>query len=238
MKVRRVTKRMLENLAKGLADKGLRHDQALPRVGNTPASRLAWLLSFCQGEPSTLPAIAFQELVDEIRVFSTNAGYRSPADEPWTPSREDVEDLARRIRAGAEGLFTGRGPSITDEDVGRFVESLTGRPGQTRLVATYSGAPRGAFLRAAFDLLKLHGHRVKKCRYRECGRLFSAAKGQAYHAPLCSQRERTARWASKKSPEQLYQARHERYEQNVRKEKGTATASKVRRLGPRKKVGK
>ncbi len=233
---RRLTKRLFEP-----------HDRALVRVGTRPSARLTWLLTFAQGEPGKLPAVAFQELVDEMQVFSTDAGYRWPADEPWAPSRDVVDALARKVREGVEALFGRvegvshgggnkiihpRSFAITHEDLGDFTEGITGRPGESRLIPFYIGAPAGAFLRAAFDLVKNHGHRIRECRYRECGRLFSASKGQAYDSPLCSQRERTAKWAEKRGPERLYELRHRRYEQTVKKQTGKNI--KVQRLGRRK----
>jgi len=167
-----------------------------------------------------------------MQVFSTDARYRWPADEPWAPSRDGVEALACRVREGIDALFAGRAFSITQEDLGEFREILTGKPGKSRLIATYIGASPGALLRAAFDLLRVQGHRIRKCRYRECGRLFSASKGQAYDSPVCSQRERTAKWAGKRGPERLYELRHRRYEQTVKKQTGKNI--KVRRLGRRK----
>jgi hypothetical protein len=234
------------------------HDRASARVGHSPASRLRWLLSFVQSEPAKLPAVALQELVDEMHVFSTNAGYRA-RDQLWSPSRDDVEAFARRVKDGIENLFGhiesisygDKWPGkidhphafeITHEDVGEFTEGVTGQPGarqrvpgERRLIRFFIGAGPGPFLKAVLDLVIAHGHRIRKCPLQDCGRLFAATKGQKFHSPNCSARERQAKWAGKLTAKELYDKRHERYEKQVRKIYGNQKI-KVRSLGPRKKA--
>jgi hypothetical protein len=87
-------------------------------------------------------------------------------------------------------------------------------------------------LRAA-DLLAEYAAQVHKCERVECRRLFVAVRRQTYCSPHCSQRARFMKYWNSLSAKERREKRHLHYVEQIRKERGSSAANRVRKRTPK-----
>ncbi len=251
--------RPVEGLITSLDQGTREADAAYRRVGGTPAARLTWLLAFgplrkrshakeserrrratslelyafCIGQrgsmrrsrATTLAGGEFEELASKI----TQALRDLAAGRPWELKAADTPDLTRRLLLRGDisriGLTL---PVLLRAGISR--EDATGLSrGATSI---YDGPLPQMFLWSVADFIAVDGSLLATCAYKKCGKLMvhiGDRRPREYCSKRCSLLERTRRYRSTHSKEQLSAVRHELYRRAVEREHGRTVAKRVRR---------
>lgn len=184
-----------------------------------PTNLARWLLSFVQADLETLSPDQWQDLQDELVVFSLPPAQFSPSSRPSVgdlerpPKKREVEAIQLEVRRGITRLFNSPAPrswSIPNLQIRRIVfrrqDGTIGRGYWGRIF-------RERFLMTVADVLESVGDRIKRCP--ECRCLFVAVKRQAYCSRRHSQRVRSRKFRAVHK-EALPARRRARYEAKQR----------------------
>jgi hypothetical protein len=98
-----------------------------------------------------------------------------------------------------------------------------------RPIKKYIAAHLDGVLMKAQELLAAEARRLRRCLRQDCGKIFIANKRQVFCSLGCSQDERTERFLSRHSEQELRERRHARYVAMVKRAKGAAAARRIRR---------
>jgi hypothetical protein len=154
---------------------------------------------------------------------------------------DEVLEAIARVREVLHNLRPNWHSQITFPTNGAITRNFVVVPKQRR--ARWSGAIEShyssdhfptAFLLAAADVIQEEGLRVRECARPECRRLFVKRKRGIFCSTSCSQKVRDQRFRERHSPEELRERRHRIYVSAVKKELGSAVASKVRARRPKR----
>jgi len=199
------------------------------RIGRTPIARLEWLLHFAEPERlAELTRTQFGELEGEAYAFIGPLAPAGSGSRPPALDRDSVMRVALQVRQGIVGLSTGRRWSFHVTALRRHVSPLP----KGGFISSYSAENwQPAFLMRAADLMVEQGTRIRRCAWKDCGRLFLRRKGGLYCSKACSQKERTARMEQKLGQEGWSQRRHSYYERKMRQLYGQKVT--VQRRKPR-----
>jgi len=201
------------------------------RIGSTDAEHLRWLLAFAQRTPDEFFKLSKRQreaLEAELRLFAEGTEAHEGA-RPPSPSLRAMMGMAADVRHGIHGLVGRSGWGIDIR--GPFNINVLGY-GMER---GYDGDLRTRVLLTAADLLEREGFpplrspRVRRCARIACQKLFVAVRRQIYCSGRCSLLERTRKFRSGLSKEEMSRRRHEWYKRRVAKHQGEQIARHVRR---------
>jgi hypothetical protein len=205
------------------------------RIGRTDLARLEWLLRFAEmAERSELLDERRAGLEAEVYAFIWSAGPAGSGPRPEELSTDTILRLQLRLRQGLAHLAAGRSWAFRVTDLERYVGPIPKVGFRSGYLAQN---PEPAFLMRAADLITEEGARIRRCGWKDCGRLFVRHKGGLYCSKPCSQKARTNRLKREleKRGENWTERRHSYYVRKIERLHGKATAAKVRR---RKAEGK
>jgi hypothetical protein len=188
--------------------------------------RLAWLLKFSEYSESQikiLPELTLRRLRSEVWRFPEHAMTQG-GDEDLSCAQ--IGQLASKIGAGLRALIRGE-PWMPRIGKAKLYLRLKDGEAQRRYITSHSDG----FLLEACELVAAQAKRLRLCERSQCRQLFAANKRQVFCSSRCSQMQRTGRFLANHSREQLSVKRHERYKEQIKKEKGPAVAGKVLRRG-------
>jgi hypothetical protein len=204
--------------------------------------RLTWLVAFAQRMPdefNKLPRGERESLAAEVVAFASLGGPSGPGGEQLPRlSAKDLVNMAATLREGIYRLVSGlpwKIPVVAPL-------TITLQVGRKKPVPReYSGNLNTRLCLTAADLLEREGFppgrpaRVRRCARTACQKLFVAVRRQIYCSGRCSLLERTRKFRSALSKEEMSRRRHEWYKRQVRRDRGPDIARHVRRRKENKK---
>jgi hypothetical protein len=188
-----------------------------------PRERLAWLLEFAN-RAGSIRALSDEEL-QLLRLQLWEFCERMMiCGGPDDPSAARLANLSGEIAQGIRLLIRGQ-PWLSRIREMKLYLDLKGR----RPIKRYIAAHRDGFLMKAHELLAAEAKRLRQCLRNDCRNIFVANKRQVFCSLSCSQDERTERFLSRHSEQELSERRHSRYVASIKRTKGPAVAKKIRR---------
>ena len=193
------------------------------RPPHTRQERLVWLLGFADraGKLSTLHGRALERLRFEVWSFPMRIMTYGDQNEL---SLARIAELAARVSHGVLALVKGEAWQSRIGSMTLYLQLEDGRP-----LSRYRASHVDGFLVEAYELIAAEAKRLRQCQRNECQKVFAANRRQVFCTPRCAQDQRTERFLTKHSDEELSARRHARYVEQIRRTKGDAVAKKVRR---------
>lgn len=210
-----------------------RFDKAKRRVGTSDLEQLRWLLEFLQSKADHQA----QSSEDKQQQLKFDLAYLTGWPDPYQlPPHEEIVRLANEVTTNIRELIR----------TSRWTLRLPGTAELTRTIrpravtraeglvldgfASYYGSDdfRSAFLLRVADVVEAEGTRIRTCAQNECQRLFARHGRAKYCSSRCSQRERDSRFRQRRPKIELSKRRHRYYKNRIAKQRGRATADKVR----------
>lgn len=147
------------------------------------------------------------------------------------PQRTDLNLLLREVLAGLDSFLTNNEWTFPAVTLTPTVSLGSGR--QPKPARQAMGRLRDVVLAGISDLLMIHGHKIRRCKARNCNRAFLAIRRQTFCSNRCASNTRSDRFQRKLGKEEFRERRHEYYE----KAQQLMTGNPNVRVGRRRRKG-